>query len=360
MEQPSPSTDAVLGIHQGRVLVAEDDEASRALTTEVLRRAGYEAVAVTDGMQALDVLADGTIDLALLDIGLPGVDGLAITRQVRTDRRFASLGILLLTGRAADADVVTGLDSGANDYIAKPVQPAVLLARVRSAMRTRRALLGIEAAHGVVAALANAIEAKDTSTERHSRRLGTYAAALGHGLGLDQADLHAVTYGALLHDIGKIGVPETVLLKPGPLDEREWELMRSHTEIGERIAAPLVGSDRFGPIIRHHHERWDGSGYPDGIRGEDIPLGARIVGIIDAFDAMTRARVYRHARTLAVAMDELHRGRGRQFDPQLTLAFLDLVERIGILEEPSPGAPELALPGGPHGPSSSGSAHEDA
>jgi putative two-component system response regulator len=285
---------------------------------------------------------------------------LAITRQVRADRRFGPLGILLLTGRAADSDVVTGLDTGANDYITKPVQPAVLLARVRSALRTRRALMGIEAAHGVVAALANAIEAKDTSTERHSRRLGTYAAALGHGLGLDQADLHAVTYGALLHDIGKIGVPETVLLKAGPLDEREWALMRSHTEIGERIAAPLVGSDRFGPIIRHHHERWDGSGYPDGLVGEDIPLGARIVGIIDAFDAMTRARVYRRARPKAVAMEELHRGRGRQFDPELTIAFIDLVERIGVIEEPVSGASGLALPTVPDRRLSNGSAHYDA
>jgi len=184
-----------------------------------------------------------------------------------------------------------------------------------------------------VAALANAIDAKDVLTERHSRRLGTYAAALGRQLDLPPAELHAVTYGALLHDVGKIGVPEAVLLKPGPLDDGEWELMRRHTEIGERIAAPLVGSARFGPIIRHHHERWDGLGYPDGLRGEAIPIGARIVGVVDAYDAMTQARVYRAARPVEEALGELRRGREQQFDPDVVDAFLAIVEWIGLGDE---------------------------
>jgi len=328
----SPSADAVLDLGRARILVAENDAAGLSLTSELLRRQGYEVLLVADGRDALTALAEQTLDLALLDIGLPTVGGLEITRRVRADRRFAALPILL-TGRVAESEVVTGLDSGANDYIAESAQPAVLLARVRSALRTRRALLGIDAAHAVVATLANAIEAKDMATQNHSRRLGTFAAALGRHVGLDDTELHAVTFGALLHDIGKIGVPESVLLKAGPLNEDEWQLMRRHTEIGERIAAPLVGSSRFGPIIRHHHERWDGMGYPDGLRGQDIPVGARIVAVIDAFDAMTRTRVYRAARSVEAAMDELRQGRGRQFDPSFVDGFLEIVERIGMIGE---------------------------
>jgi HD-GYP domain-containing protein (c-di-GMP phosphodiesterase class II) len=162
-------------------------------------------------------------------------------------------------------------------------------------------------------------------------------------VGLSSSEIHAVTYGALLHDVGKIGVPEAVLLKPGPLDEEEWRLMRRHTEIGERIAAPLVGSVRFGPIIRHHHERWDGLGYPDGLAGEAIPIGARIVGVVDAFDAMTQARVYREARSVEAAIEELRRGRGRQFDPDIVRALLDIVEWVGV---PTDDPPTGRIPAG--------------
>lgn len=324
--------ETVLELGRARILVAESEAAGLSPTSEVLRRQGYEVLLVSDGRDALTALAEQRLDLALLDIGLPTLGGLEITRRIRADHRFAALPILL-TGRVAESEAATRLDCGANDYITRPTQPAVLLARVRSALQTRGALLGMEAAHAVVAALANAIEAKDVATQHHSRRLGTFAAALGQHVGLDDAEIHAVTFGALLHDIGKIGVPESVLLKPGPLDADEWALMRRHTEIGERIAAPLVGSSRFGPIIRHHHERWDGMGYPDGLRGQDIPVGARIVAVIDAFDAITRTRVYRAARSVEAAMEELRSGRERQFDPSFVDGFLDIVERIGVIDE---------------------------
>lgn len=307
------------------ILVVEDDSANRALLTYLLQTEGYRVHAAPDGETGLRAVATTRPDLVLLDVGLPGLDGLELTRRIRLDLRLATLPVLLLTGRTATTDVVAGLDAGADDFIIKPFARAELIARIRSALRLRRALVGMEAAHAVVAALANAVEAKDAPTERHCERLALLAARLGARLGLAAADLDAVTYGALLHDVGKIGVPDHVLGKPGPLSDAEWDLVRRHPEIGERICTPLQSFAAFGPIIRRHHERWDGTGYPDRLRGEAIPLGARIVGIVDAFDAMTHDRPYRPALTTAQALEEVQRQAGRQFDPDLARLFADTI-----------------------------------
>jgi putative two-component system response regulator len=238
-----------------------------------------------------------------------------VTRRLRRDPRTATLPVLLITGRTQPADVVAGLDAGADDFLRKPFDRAELMARIRGALRLRRALVGMEAAHAVVMALANAVEAKDAPTEHHCQRLAHLATRMSMRLGLPSAELDAIASGALLHDVGKIGVPEAILTKPGPLDEDEWAIMRRHPEMGERICAPLAAFAVFGPIIRHHHERWDGGGYPDGLRHTAIPIGARVVALVDAFDAMTHDRVYRSARSVADALGEISRLAGRQFDP---------------------------------------------
>ena len=321
------------------VLVVEDDEANRALLGHLLESEGYRVHAERDGEAGLRAVATHRPDLVLLDVGLPGLDGYELTRRLRRDPRHAALPILLLTGRTALSDLVTGLNAGADDFIRKPFAQPELIARIRSALRLRRALVGMEAAHAVVAALANAIEAKDAPTERHCERLALLAARLGQRLGLLPADLDAVTYGALLHDVGKIGVPDSVLTKVGPLTEEEWVLIRRHPEIGERICAPLESFAAFGPIIRHHHERWDGTGYPDGLRGEATSLGARIVGIVDAFDAMTHDRPYRRALTSEQALDELRRGAGHQFDRDLARLFVDEIAGVPARLPDQPGDP---------------------
>jgi putative two-component system response regulator len=312
----------------GTVLVVEDDASNRALLTHLLEREGFFVLAIADGREAVEAVATAGPDLVVLDVGLPGIDGFELTRRLRLDPAYATLPILLLTGRSDPADVITGLDAGADDFITKPFSQPELIARIRSALRLRHALVGMEAAHSVVAALANAVEAKDEQTEHHCERLALFAGRLGMRIGLDRAELDAVTFGALLHDVGKIGVPDHVLTKPGPLDDDEWELIRRHPEIGERICAPLRSFAAFGPIIRHHHERWDGQGYPEGMRGEQIPIGARIVGLVDAFDAITHDRPYRPARTLDQALEELAGHGGRQFDPDLTALFADEVQRL--------------------------------
>ena len=305
------------------ILVVEDDEANRVLLSRLLESEGYRVHAEDDGEAGLRGVATHHPDLVLLDVGLPGLDGFELTRRLRLEPRHATLPILLLTGRTALSDVVTGLNAGADDFITKPFAHAELIARIGSALRLRRALVGMEAAHAVVTALANAVEAKDAPTERHCERLAVMAARLGQRLDLPPSELDAITYGALLHDVGKIGVPDQVLTKIGPLSDDEWGLIRRHPEIGERICAPLASFGAFGPIIRHHHERWDGTGYPDGLRGEATPLGARIVGIVDAFDAMTHDRPYRRALTAEQAIDELRHGAGSQFDRDLARMFVD-------------------------------------
>jgi putative two-component system response regulator len=324
------------------VLVVEDDGGNRALITALLQREGYRVLAAPDGEAGLRLALHEEPDVILLDVGLPRIDGHEVTRRLRLVPAMRTVPVILLTGRASMEDMVKGLDAGADDFIAKPFQRPELLARLRSAVRMRQAIIGMANARAAVAALANAVEAKDATTEHHCERLVLLAARVGEAVGMPKGELEALAYGALLHDVGKIGVPEAILLKPGPLQPEEWTLLRRHPEIGERICQPLGLSREFLPIIRSHHERWDGSGYPDGLVGKQIPIGARIVGLVDAFDAMTHDRPYRPARTLAEAFDELRRERSHHFDPDLVRLFLRELEQTPTALEGWP-SPDLAL-----------------
>ena len=254
----------------------------------------------------------------------------------------ATLPVIVITAHTALDDMVAALDAGADDFLAKPVQQAELAARMRSAIRLRRSITSLERATQIVAALANAVEAKDVDLVHHCRWLAHHAARVGAQVGLRGEELEAVAYGALLHDVGKIGVPEHLLRKEGPLSEEEWTVMRRHPEIGERICRPLGASRAFAPIIRHHHERFNGKGYPDGLIGEQIPLGARIVAVADAYEAMVHGRPYQPAQSHALAADELLRLRGSQFDPDLVPIFLDELERDTAGVPPLVALPQVA------------------
>jgi putative two-component system response regulator len=324
-----------LGLERELVLIAEDDIANQALLARLLERAGYRSVAVGDGRSALRAAMEERPDIVLLDIGLPGMDGLDVCRRLRADPRTVALPIILVTGQTSSRDVVAGLDAGADDFVRKPYDQAELMARVRSVLRLARVTAEIVGAHGVIAALANAVEAKDATTELHCQRLAGLAHQLGMRAGLDPAELKGLVFGALLHDIGKIGVSDAILTKAGPLTPPEWQAMRQHPIIGERITEPLASASEFAPIIRSHHERWDGQGYPDRLRGEDIPFGARVVGLVDAYDAIIHDRPYRPARTIGAALDEIRGLAGVQFDPDLVRLFTELVERDGQEERTS-------------------------
>ncbi len=328
-----------------RVAVIEDDAAVRRVLTRILEDAGYGVVTVADGETGLRAVAEHQPDLLILDLTLPRMDGLEICRRLRTDPATQTLPIIVLTAHTSIEDMVTALDAGADDFVSKPFQQVELLARLRSAYRTREVVRRMEQAHDIVVALANDVEAKDLGLKDHCRYLAYRSARLAAHVGLRDGELEGVAYGALLHDIGKIGIAEHVLHKPGPLTEAEFRVMREHPEIGERICDPLRMSRDFTPIIRHHHERWDGAGYPDGLRGEQIPLGARIVALADAFDAIVRGRPYREARSVEEAFDELRAHAGKQFDPELTPLFIEETGRLDSGIEPIVELPPAALLG---------------
>lgn len=314
-------------VAESSILVAEDDVATRALLRATLERGGCHVREVEDGAAALSEIMRHPPDVALLDIGMPEMDGLEVTRALRQAPATALLPIILVTARGRLDDKVAGLEAGASDFITKPFEPAELLARVRSNLRLSAALARLETTQDVLVALASAVDAKDPLTEHHCGRVAEHALALARHAGLVPDEVEAVGYGAVLHDVGKIGIGEKVLQKPGPLTDAERTQMQRHPIIGAEILHPLRIGRVVGPIVRGHHERWDGGGYPDGLRGEEIPIGARIVAVVDAHDAMTHDRPYRPRMSPVEAREELIRFRRTQFDPDLVdlfLAHLDL------------------------------------
>ena len=310
------------------VLVAEDDAANRRLLTILLERAGYVVLEAPDGQAALAAVAGVTPDLILLDVQMPGLDGFEVTRRLRARPETAIVPIILLTGLDASSDRIAGLDAGASDFLSKPFDQGELLARVRAALRTKAAFDRLEDAQAVLVALANAVEAKDPSTEHHCNRLAGLALGMARLVGLDDDDAEIVGYGAALHDVGKIGIPEAILRKPGPLDAVELVKMRAHPVIGTDIVRPLRSGSDILPIIRHHHEWFDGRGYPDGLRGQEIPLNARIVAICDGYDSMINDRPYRAARSVDDAIRILSEGAGKQWDPRLVELFVSELPKI--------------------------------
>ncbi|HEY2917072.1 MAG TPA: HD domain-containing phosphohydrolase [Candidatus Limnocylindrales bacterium] len=305
------------------ILVVDDDPANRQLLDIMLGRQGCRVVLFESGDGVVEAARTLGPDLVLMDIEMPGLDGIEVTRRLRADPMTATTPVILVTGRTTLDDKVTGLDAGATDFVTKPFVPAELAARVRAAVRLKAAMDRLEDVQGVLVALANAVEAKDRHTEDHCNRLAGMAMELARAAGASHEDIEAIGYGAALHDVGKIGIPEGILHKPAALTELEWQQMRRHPVIGAAIIEPLRFGRIVAPIVRGHHERWDGAGYPDGLRAEAIPLGARVVAVVDTYDAITHDRPYRAGRDHATAMDILVAEAGRQLDPGLVGLFVE-------------------------------------
>jgi len=298
--------------HRGTILVADDNEANCDLLSSLLSAEGYQVVCVADGQQALEQLNSDTIDLALLDVVMPRPTGFDLCQTMKSKPETRLIPVILLTSLNSDADRIHGIMCGANDFLNKPVNKHELLARVYSLLRLKQFTDELDNAETVLFSLALSIEAKDPYTEGHCDRLSKYSVALGEKLGLPEDLRVALRRGGLVHDIGKLAVPEHILLKPGPLTPEERKIMEQHTIIGERICSPLRSFRDVLPIIRHHHEKWDGSGYPDGLEREQIPLTARILQITDIYDALTTDRPYRQALPLenafTIMREEVKRG----------------------------------------------------
>jgi putative two-component system response regulator len=310
----------------GKVLVADDEPANVEVVARLVSRLGCEVVTAADGQSALEAVHRERPDLVLLDVNMPRLNGFEVCLSIKRNPLTRLLPVVLITGLTASDDRIRGIDAGADNVLSKPFVPAELEARVRSLMQLKRHTDGLDSAESVLLSLARTIEARDPYTSGHCERLAEYSATLGAWLGLDRLQCRALYRGGFLHDLGKIGIADAILLKPGALSPVEFATMQQHTIIGDRLCSQLRSLEDVRPIVRHHHERADGSGYPDGLRGGDIPLSAQIVAVVDAYDAMTTDRSYKAALSPQQAFDELRRDAERGWkDPALVASFIAMM-----------------------------------
>jgi putative two-component system response regulator len=307
------------------VLILDQADVNRHLLRAMLKSEPYIIREARRAPEALEMLAQEKIDLVVLDLMMPGMSGPEFCRTIKTDRRTQLVPVLMLTNMHGVENEIAGMASGADEFLIKPLHPAVVRTRIRAMLRSKAAIDSLEEAESILFALAQAVEHRDTYTADHCQRLAGYSVLLGTALGLGRRDLLALHRGGFLHDIGKIAVPDAILHKKGSLTEGEWIVMRSHPLKGEDICRPMKTLQPVLPIIRSHHERWDGSGYPDGLRGQGIPLGARILQIADIYDALTTVRPYKAAFTPAAALKTLEEESARGWrDPELVGVFCRL------------------------------------
>jgi len=291
----------------GVILVVDDLPANLLLLEEILGQQGFQVITAGDGEAGLEMATTQLPDLVLSDVRMPRRDGFGLCRALKAAASTRLIPVVLMTGAAEADDRLRAIEAGANDIVSKPIDQAELKARVRSLMELKRYTDDLDSAEAVLRSLALMVEARDAYTEGHCARLSLYATELGLRLGLPEEDLQALNRGGYFHDIGKIALPDDILRKPGPLTPDEYERMKSHTVIGDQLCGDLRTLRHVRPIVRHHHERLDGTGYPDGLAGDAIPLLAQLIGIVDVFDALTTGRSYREAMSAEDAFQALSR-----------------------------------------------------
>src|SRR2546422_11574922 len=310
------------------ILIADDHESSLVGLEGLLRLEGYRVATANDGEMALAEFWRVQPDMLLLDINMPKMRGIEVCRRLKSNPETLLIPVVLITALTATKDRVAGIEAGADDFLTKPVEREQLIARVRSLLRQKAFTDELERAESVLFALARSIEGKDPYTQGHCERLADYSARLGEHLGLSVQEVNALRRAGIVHDIGKVAVPDSILLKPTGLTRTEKLILQRHPIVGERICAPLKSFQLVLPIIRHHHEKMNGTGYPDGLKGEQIPLTARVLQIVDVYDALTTTRPYKSAlgvsEALAIMHDEVQEG---WWDPAVFAEFARQVRK---------------------------------
>jgi putative two-component system response regulator len=317
------------------LILAVDDEASNLQLLRQILQDHYRLRFAKDGPRALELVREEAPDLILLDVMMPGMSGYEVCAALKADPRTASIPVIFVTALTDTDDELEGFEAGAVDYITKPVSPPIVRARVR----THLSLVRMEELRAtrleIVQRLGLAAEYKDNETGLHVIRMSHFSRILGLAAGMTEAEADDLLHAAPMHDVGKIGIPDRILQKPGPLDPDEWKIMQSHATIG----AEIIGDHPSGMlalarnIALTHHEKWDGSGYPKGLSGADIPLEGRITAIADVFDALTSVRPYKKAWTEEEALDFLVKQKGKHFDPNLVDLFIGQMPAIRAIRQ---------------------------
>lgn len=309
-----------------KVLVVDDHPASRMTAVALLTVEGYEVLEADGGAAALSRVTESDPDLILLDVMMPGMDGFEVCRRLKQDEQTRLTPVVFVTALNDRRARVRGIEAGGDDFLTKPFDQLELSARVKSLIRQKRLNEDLDHAGQVLFSIARTVESRDPNTGDHCERLVSWGKAFGEFLNLSRQEIRDLKWGSYLHDIGKVGIPDSVLLKMGKLTPEEWEIMRQHVLIGERICQPLRTMRGVVPIIRHHHERWDGSGYPDQLQGDEIPYLAQVFQLVDIFDALTHERPYKRAFTpeesLEIMAEETARG---WRNPRLMQQFAEFV-----------------------------------
>lgn len=310
------------------ILIVDELELNRRLVRAILKSGSYRILEARRPSEAIEILGREKIDLIIVDQVLQEMTGQDLCRRIKSERKTQLVPVLMTTSVQGIENEVSGFESGADEFLTKPFTPALVRARVHSMLRNSALIDSLEEAETILFALAHSVEARDPYTGLHCERLATYSIALGQALGLSKGDQLALYRGGFLHDIGKVSIPDRILFKEGELNEEEWTVMRQHTTRGEEICRPMKTLAPVLPIIRHHHERWDGAGYPDGLAGEDIPLLARVMQVADIYDALTTSRPYKPAFSVSSALElMLEESQKGWRDPELVPLFAEVARK---------------------------------
>jgi putative two-component system response regulator len=320
--------DLLAGRRKQSILVVDDNLVNAALMKELLASRGYQTIAVQDAAAAEVEIRREAPDLILLDVVMPGKSGYELCRELKEDSKTRLIPIVMITGLSAREDRLKGIEAGADDFLTKPISPEELFARVSSLLKLKEFTDELETADSVLCTLGRSVEARDPYTEGHCERLARDATDLGRFLGVEEEGIVALGRGGYLHDLGKISVPDEILKKGSDLTPAEWAIMKRHPGTGETICRPLKSLRLVLPIIRHHHEHSDGSGYPDGLRDGEIPLLPRILQVVDIYDALRTARPYKpalgHERAALTMRAEAQRG---LWDEELVAEFFGMLDK---------------------------------